>query len=210
MPSALSTSSRIPVQLRLIDQGVEEIEAEILGVRGGLFQLGSPAFLQRDRAFEIVCAEHRILARVVSCSAEPSGSYRLGARMVRDEDRRREPRFPTDLDAKLLIGSSMPMSVKVTDVSFSGVGLEAASPIPVGAVVSVDVGFGIVSGEIRHCTSRLGKFRAGMRLHEFVLSPRADSSSTASVMHRFLQAMKERQSRYEAMLLSLSIAAKKK
>src|SRR5579875_1494323 len=201
-----SVSAPLPVQLRLIDEAIEHIDAEILGVRGGLFQLSSPIFLPHDRTFEMVCAEHRILARVVSCSAERAGSYRLGARMVRDEDRRREPRFPTDLGAKLLLGSSVPTAIRVIDVSFSGLGLESASPIPVGAVVSMDVGFGVVSGEIRHCTSRLGKFHAGMRLHEFVLSPGADSSRTAAVMHRFLQAMEERQARYEAMLVSLAFS----
>ncbi len=205
--SASSIPVPLPVQLRLMDEKLEELPAQILGVRGGLFQVRSPAYVRRKRAFEMVCAQHRILARVVFCSPEATGMYRLGARMVRDEDQRREVRFPADTSAKLLVGGSIPTVVRVVDVSASGLGLELPVSIPVGAAVSVDLGLGVVSGEIRHCTNCSSKFRVGMHLHEFVPSPGAEPLRKASVMHRFLHAIQERQLRYEAMLLSLALGS---
>lgn len=85
---------------------------------------------------------------------------------------RREPRFPLDLPAVLMvIGSTGPREaeIRLTDVSASGVGLLSAMPAQVGACVQINLDSGLLFGEVRHCQQGPdGRFRIGVAIYHML------------------------------------------
>ena len=67
-------------------------------------------------------------------------------------DRRREIRFPVDMDASLVTAANPePMGAKVTDVSISGMCVSVPSALKTGMHVTVYVENAVIFGEVRYC-----------------------------------------------------------
>jgi hypothetical protein len=71
--------------------------------------------------------------------------------------------------ATLTVAARLPMAVEIRDVSRSGLGIIAHSPVLVGSSVVVICGGLTISGTVRHCRERLqGEFTAGIRITRIV------------------------------------------
>lgn len=158
--------------------------------------------------------ERTIESQVVYSKRQENGTYTIGVLMACDTGRRSETRTPVDIPAALCIaGERTVIPVRVVDLSTSGLGLELSIAIPVGASVYIDLKTGTAIGEIRHCARTSERFRAGVRMREFVLPPdrrRAMLSATretgsTAALQSLMRAFQERQSRYEAILQSLAL-----
>ena len=71
-------------------------------------------------------------------------------------DTRRDLRLACDptVAPAHLDGRQEPVAVRVVEVSKSGLQLSADEPMPIGAIVHIDLGGIMVEGEIRHCQMR--------------------------------------------------------
>lgn len=82
---------------------------------------------------------------------------------------RRELRYPVHLPAVVRTASSdSPVNVRICDMSSFGLGLNLPIEIKPGTIVEIDFAYGIVIGEMIHCQSVTGYFRAGLAVREFI------------------------------------------
>lgn len=68
-------------------------------------------------------------------------------------EQRREPRFETDQPVYMTIlgGQEMRQAARVKNLAHCGFGLETAGPVPVGAVLKIEIRDSILLGEVKHC-----------------------------------------------------------
>ena len=59
-----------------------------------------------------------------------------------------------------------PVSATVIDISSSGLGFMSEEPIGIGEMACLDLGAGLVFGEIRHCEKDSANYRVGLRIEE--------------------------------------------
>ncbi len=202
------------VELRLLDGELENIKAKIHRVSSGMFELSSPIHLRYDRRLEIMCDGRGIESRVVHCRREGTDKYHVAIRIAWGAHMRTEARLPIDLWTKLhMLGSFTPHTIRLVDLSPSGLGMELTTPLPVGARVSIDLGYGTVGGEIRYCERKVERYRAGIRILEFSRCADAHArawtnlntnSSNLAALAAFVRAIEERQSNSRAILFSLA------
>lgn len=185
------------------------IPASLRAVNNGVFELCAPSYFSPGARLELRTRQRHFESRVVCCERLPAGSFRLGLVIAGDEERRTETRVPADIPAVLRIRNSLQtLAVRVVDVSPSGLGLDLPAPIPVGASVQVGLNGGMGVGEICHCARKLDRYRAGMRMREFILHPTtrqeiALHQGKLSPIDALVSSIRDRQSRYEAILFSL-------
>jgi hypothetical protein len=78
---------------------------------------------------------------------------------------RREPRLPcnpTGVHAHLE-GSGRHFTGKIVEVSRTGVQIQIDEAVPVGSVMTVEFGGTVLTGDIRHCQLRDGRFTIGIQ-----------------------------------------------
>ena len=205
----------LPVDLCLVDESPHTIRATVRGVKNGVFELCSPVYLRPGRELTLRHPERTIESLVAYCTRQESGTYAMGILMTRDADRRLQARTPVDVPATLRIaGSPMPIPIRLIDLSVSGLGIELPTAVALGASVYVELRDGTAIGEIRHCARCSDKFRAGIRMREFVVPPNTErvviphlsrEPGSSPAIDALLRAVRERQSRYEAILFSLAL-----
>lgn len=180
----------------------------------GLFQIASPAWLPPRQDLELLGGSRVMHTRVVECRKCASGSYNVQTKLSFDACRRAEPRIATDLPAQVqVLGDCSTISAKVTNLSHAGLGLQLQKPVPVGAIVGIDLGYATALGEIRHCSHQIEDYRTGVHIRRFIANDGASSPVIAAynrtsispvALQTFVQLLHERQRRYEAILLSLA------
>jgi hypothetical protein len=190
------------------------MQAVIVGVRNGAFELLCPNALKPDQRLTLRHAERLIESRVLYCEQQARSGYSVSLVMASDTERRSEVRAPVNLPATLrLTGSPSSIPVRVVDISDSGLGLEMPSAIAVGASVNVELSTGAAIGEMRHCARRRDAYRAGMRIREFALAPNWErlvplnapsESESEMAVASLTRSVQDRQFRYEAILYSLA------
>lgn len=205
----------IPVELELVDGSSERVNARIYRLSAGLVELSSPVYFPHNQELQILNERHRIQSRVVYCRSTENNWYDLALRMEADSYIRTEPRIPANLQTHLhILGSPTPIDVRVVDLSASGIGMELAVSIPVGARVAVSIGYSTALGEIRHCARKGYYYRAGIRLEKLVRRRDANlhvwtdlnsSSGNTAAVAEFARSVEEKQLAAEAMLLSLAM-----
>lgn len=84
----------------------------------------------------------------------------------RGSDRRREIRMASKSgSATLSVAARIPIDVQIRDVSRSGLGITAPTPILVGSNVIVVCGGLTINGVVRHCRERVsGEYSAGISI----------------------------------------------
>lgn len=203
----------IGVNLRLLDEDTRSIPATLNRVANGMFVVCSPTFVSPGDRLEMRAQERSLQSRVIFCERQPEGNFRLGLVIESDDRRRLEARIEFQSAGVLrILNSFRTLAVTVIDISPSGLGLELPTLIPVGAAVRVEFSAGIGTGEIRHCARRGDRYRAGMRMHEFILDPNTRNmiasnearSAPETPIAAFVRSIQERQLRYEAILYSLA------
>ena len=78
---------------------------------------------------------------------------------------RREPRLPcnpTGVHA-YVNGSDRHFTGKIVEVSRTGIQLQIDEAVPLGSVMTVEFGGTVLTGEIRHCELRDGRFTVGIQ-----------------------------------------------
>ena len=214
----------IPVELRGLYgnvkpiTGLEPIRGKLQGVSMGLFQLSSPVCLVSGQDLELLSEARVIQSRVVDCRKSAAGPYNLQMKLSFDACRRAEPRIPADLLARMQVsGDPAAISARVVDLSHTGLGLRTQKAVAAGSLVSVDLGYAVAAGEVRHCAQHMDTYRVGVQIHRFTsthgaLSPVFAASSVGNVspvaLESFVRSVQERQLRYEAILVSLAFRSK--
>jgi hypothetical protein len=77
---------------------------------------------------------------------------------------RREPRLPcnpTGVHA-VLEGSDRHFTGQIVEVSRTGIQLQIDEAVPVGSVMTVEFGGTVLTGAVRHCQLREGRFTVGI------------------------------------------------
>jgi hypothetical protein len=165
-----ATEFSIPVQLHMRDGLREELEAHIARVNTGFLLLRSPLALDANRPFELFYLERRISCETVYCHRE-ANSYRVGARMLEGTAGalRAERRIRLDACAQLNSpGLTAPSTVRVVDMSSSGLGVKLNAPLTIGDLAYVELEHGVAFGEVRHCEKIDAAWRAGIFVEEFI------------------------------------------
>lgn len=200
----------VAVDLRPFEGEVRSIPASLYSVSNGVFELCVPAYLAPGARLELRARQRCFESRVVCCERLVTGGFRVGLVIAGDQERRSEIRVAADIPGVLSIANSLQtLAVRVVDVSPSGLGLDLSVAVPVGASVRVGLNAGMGVGEIRHCARKLDRYRAGMRMREFILHPNArqtiaGSNANPSPIDSLVRSIQDRQSRYEAILFSLA------
>lgn len=161
----------IPVQLRLRDGIREELEAQIARVNTGFLLLRSPAALDPGRDLEVYYLERRIACQTVYCHPEGHRTYRVGARMLEGTNGALRVERRIQLNASGLLntpGLPGPKTVRIIDMSSSGLGVKLQAPIAIGDLAYVEMEHGVAFGEIRHCAKVEEGYRAGIFVEEFI------------------------------------------
>jgi PilZ domain len=170
MPAARLEFS-IPVQVQLKDGARERIAARITRVSSGFLVLGSQEPVDASRKLEIFYLGRGIFSEAVYCHPEPDGSYRIGVRMLEGSDGvlRAERRIQLDALAELTtVTAQQPITVRVIDISSSGLGVKLDSALEAGQMAYVELEHGVAFGEIRYCRKIEGGYRAGLFVEEFI------------------------------------------
>lgn len=170
MPCA-TTEFAIPVQLQCLDGLREQVEAEIARVNTGFLLVRSRTALEPARKLEVCYLERRIAAETVYCHPQSNHTYRLGVRMVEGGNGAMRVERRIRLDAPGVLNSPClpgPVSVRIIDMSSSGLGVKIQAPITVGDLAYVEMEHGVAFGEIRHCGKIEGGYRAGLFIEEFI------------------------------------------
>jgi hypothetical protein len=84
-------------------------------------------------------------------------------------DRRKEPRYPTDGWASILVPSaSAPrtFTARVLDVSKSGLRLRLPVPLEPGTLLQIEMRSVVTTGAVRHCSSDGEHYSVGVQLDE--------------------------------------------
>jgi hypothetical protein len=77
---------------------------------------------------------------------------------------RREPRLPcnpTGIQA-YVDGSVRPVDGRIVEVSRTGIQLQIEEAVPVGSVMTVEVGETVLTGDVRHCEARDEHYTVGL------------------------------------------------
>src|ERR1700685_4521585 len=122
----------IPVQLHLRDGLRERVAAQIARVNTGFLLLRSPIALEPGRTLEVFYLERRIACETVYSHPQSGDTYRVGARMLEGTDGavRAERRIRLDTSAELNTAClAGPTTVRVIDMSSSGLGVKLHAPI---------------------------------------------------------------------------------
>jgi hypothetical protein len=85
------------------------------------------------------------------------------------QDRRRDPRLSCDstVVALHLDASDEPLAANLIEVSRAGLKLQAAEALPVGSLITIDVGEITVLGEVRRCDPGPGdSYTVGLLTHD--------------------------------------------
>lgn len=164
-PIASFADFHIPVQIQILDDTRGLIPAEIRRVNAGFIRLAVSVRVDANRSLEVLYAGRRLHCEVAYCNRQENKAleYHLGVQIIGGGGIRTEPRLPVDLPATMdYPGGQVSFAARVIDMSPSGLGLELPTFIPKGAMVSLDLGYGIAFGEIRHCAQNAGHlYRAG-------------------------------------------------
>ena len=98
------------------------------------------------------------------CEMGPIVDRRRGA------DRRKEIRMASKSStATLCVAARSPVDVQIRDVSRSGLGIIAPSPVLIGSSVVMVCGGLTINGIVRHCRERLaGEYAAGIGITRIV------------------------------------------
>lgn len=214
LPALTSANSQfdVEVDLRRSDDDSGTVPAILNTVRNGVFELCSTAYFPPGGRLQMRTQEQTFDSRVVRCEREAARSFRVGLVIAGDEERRLQTRVAIDFQGILRIHSSpLALPVRIIDMSSTGFGFDLSTSVPVGASAQVELSGGIAKGEIRHCAKKLDRYRAGMRMHEFILQPNArqvaETSDSQCAISALVRSIEERQSRYETILFSLAYPA---
>lgn len=161
----------LPVTLRFLDRVHTPVAAQIRRVNTGFFVVASPLLLKPEQRVQILVAGRGLDTHVVYCHPQPGGDFQLGLQMVYDKDQplRTEPRIPMDMLGEILIaGIDGPISVRLVNISASGLGLEIERQVSPGEIACVKLDIGFAFGEIRHCSKTGDTYRLGLKLDEFI------------------------------------------
>ena len=170
MPCAAAEFA-IPVQLHFRDGLREQMEAQIARVNTGFLLLRSATALDPARNVEVTYLERRIACETVYSHAQADGTHRVGARMLDGANGALRVERRIRLDASAVLNTSAlpsPTTVRVIDVSSSGMGVRLEAPIKVGDLADVEMEHGVAFGEIRHCGKIEEGYRAGLFIEEFI------------------------------------------
>lgn len=162
----------IPVQLSATDGSRETISARIRRVNHGFFQLRTTKSVDIGRRFLMECENCRLDLEVIYCQRPALGAYFVGARMLSGGETpvRREIRLPVDIPAKATF-PGVPEGLPAVVIGISASGLDVLLPKAVenSSMLAIDIGNGIVFGEVRTCTKlSSGQFQAELTLEEFL------------------------------------------
>jgi hypothetical protein len=168
------TGVEFAVTLRPCDQGVPTSAGKIIRVHQGLFQISSPLCFDPYSKVDVTIDDCTVKTEVVSCDEQKDGDFRVSFRRIYGPQRaiRAEARIPVDLSAALLTSSGDRIFARIVDMSQSGLGLELSAAVAAGTSASVSFVAGIAFGEVRHCTQTAFPYRAGIRIHEFMVRHR--------------------------------------
>lgn len=170
MPCATSEFA-IPVQLHFRDGLREQMEAQIARVNTGFLLLRSAVALDPARNLEISYLQRRIACETVYSHAQADGTHRIGARMLEGANGALRVERRIQLDASAVLNTPAlpaPTTVRLIDVSSSGMGVKLPAPIKVGDMAYVEMDHGVAFGEIRHCGKIQDGYRAGIFIEEFI------------------------------------------
>lgn len=168
---AATTELEIPVELHLSDGIQQRVQAQIVRVSAGFVDLSAPVALETGHEFDIMYLDRPIRCEIAYCVRERRDSYRVGARILGGNNGtlRAERRIRMDAPARLkTAGLAAPISVRVVDISSSGMGLQLGSAVSSGELAYVEMEHGVAFGEIRHCKKVDRGFRAGLFVEEFI------------------------------------------
>jgi hypothetical protein len=133
--------------------------------------LRSTVAVDSSRKLELYYLERHIPCETVYCHRQVDGTYRVGARMLEGTNGalRIERRIKIDAGAVLNTPALPgPTTVRMIDMSSSGMGVKLQASIPVGDLAYVELDHGVAFGEIRHCEKIDDGYRAGLFIEEFI------------------------------------------
>jgi hypothetical protein len=198
---------RVPIQLHLQDGTNQEIPATLSAVENGAFQVRSPVHVKCGSRIAMVHPDARIEACVAGCRRLEGGAYQLGVVLAQDLDRRSERRIAANRPATLRTsGAVSAVPVSIIDIASSGLGLEVPAALVVGACVTVEWEAAVAHGEVCHCQPASGRYRAGVRVQEFVLreAKLAAGAGDTSTPAGWARSVQQRQAAYQAIVFSLA------
>ena len=86
---------------------------------------------------------------------------------VAEADRRKEPRYPSDGSARVLVPflfGPLTFNARVVNVSKSGLRLKVSAPLARGTLVQVELGSLVATGTVRHCSRDGKEYSMGIEL----------------------------------------------
>jgi hypothetical protein len=161
----------IPVELCMLDRGNTVVAARIRRVSPARFELSCSEQLEKGQRLALSHEGRRIEVAVSFTEHDVPGVYLLAVKGADAAGEvRSELRLPTDLPAVVRVaGSAEQMNARVVDMSPSGMGMELATPMPLGSKVCVNIEQGLAFGEIRFCRQRPdGVYFVGFLLEEYI------------------------------------------
>ena len=90
---------------------------------------------------------------------------------VAESDRRKEPRYPTNGSARVLVpflSEPQTFSARVLDVSKSGLRLKLNTPLAPGTLVQIELKSLVATGTVRHCKKDGEEYSMGIQLDAVV------------------------------------------
>src|ERR1700761_1675285 len=161
----------IPVQLHFRDALREEMDAQIARVNTGFLLLRSAIALDPARNMEVSYLQRRIACETVYSHPQADGTHRIGARMMEGASGALRVERRIQFDASAVLNTPAlpgPTTVRLIDISSSGMGVKLPAPIKIGDLAYVEMDHGVAFGEIRHCGKIEGGYRAGIFIEEFI------------------------------------------
>lgn len=168
---AVTAEFEIPVELHLKDGARERLQAHIRRVSRGFLVLCTKQPVDPSRKLDVFYLNRGIFSEIVYCHPQPNGTHRIGARILEGTDGalRAERRICLDTTAELTVTGARPrFTVRVIDMSSSGLGIKLDSPLQTGEPAYVELEHGVAFGEIRHCQKTADGYRAGLSVEEFI------------------------------------------
>ncbi len=149
------------------------MECSLVSAEPGFFRVLTQYEIDKGTDVTLSFGLASVRAEAVFCSPS-GGQFLIGLTLRADErghDRRREPRVPVDWPGTLieLNGPEPTTPTRLVNFSPSGIAVECAREIPLGATVAVDVEVALLFGEV--CYSKPmpeanGSYVSGIRLAE--------------------------------------------
>ena len=166
-----ASANYISVRIAIGGDTRKFISGRIWSASEHFFRLWLRAPVGTAEQFEISLDGCSVPGEVVFCQPCAEG-YNVGVQLLERNSIRNEPRFPVDLPAVLtIIGAAGPngASVRLADISASGVGLFSGTALPVGSCVEVKLDLGLLFGEVRYCQEEKDKrFRVGIKIYHLL------------------------------------------